>query len=130
MDNLWKYALVGSGGFLGPTLRYWLSGVAHALTRVTAFPVGTLAVNLAGCLVIGFLTYLIEDRGVLEEQSRLFLVVGILGGFTTFSAFGNETLSLMRDAEWQLAVLNIIGNVVLGMAAVWAGNTLAHIAWR
>ncbi len=95
-----------------------------------AFPFGTLAVNVIGCLCIGFLSELAESRSLFSTDARAFLVVGILGGFTTFSAFGNETMNLLRDGETALALANIGAQVALSLGAVWLGYTLAHLIWR
>jgi len=84
--------LVGLGGALGSIARYLASGWAQAAAKNGLFPYGTLAVNLLGCLVIGFLAQLSESRGVFIPEARALVFVGILGGFTTFSTFGNETL--------------------------------------
>lgn len=111
-------------------LRYWLGGLVQDQTGDGGFPSGTLAVNLIGCLAIGLLAYLIDSRGAAGPATRAFLLVGVLGGFTTFSAFGNETLNLIRDGETALAGANILANVVLGLGAVWAGRFLAHAIWR
>ncbi len=91
------------------------------------FPLGTLLINTAGCLVLGFLFTLSEDRGVLSSHARLFLFVGILGGFTTFSSFGYETFTLWRDGLAAKALLNIGANTVLGLCAVWIGHVVARI---
>jgi CrcB protein len=122
-------ALVGLGGAAGSMLRYWLGGLAQARLGSAAFPAGTLAVNLAGCLAIGMLAYLADSRGAASPETRALLLVGLLGGFTTFSAFGNETLNLIRDGEGLLAGANVTANVVLGVAAVWLGRAAAHAVW-
>src|SRR5947199_2363196 len=93
INALW----VGVGGFIGSVLRYILSGVVQDLTGRDDFPAGTLAVNLLGCLTIGLLSQLVEDRSAFSPETRAFVFMGILGGFTTFSAFGNETMNLWRD---------------------------------
>ena len=125
-----KALLVGAGGFIGSVLRYWLSGAVQQSINNSSFPFGTLAVNLAGCLVIGFLSQLAEARGVFTPEARAFVFVGILGGFTTFSTFGNESMNLLRDGEGLPAVWNIGAHVFLGLAAVWLGRTLAYWIWR
>jgi CrcB protein len=114
--------IVGIGGFLGAIARYGLSGLVHRYAGA-AFPYGTLVVNVSGCLGIGVVMYLTEDRMVLGPAARLFLGLGILGGFTTFSSFGYETLELMRGGEFRSALLSVAGNVVLGLAAVWLGRS-------
>jgi CrcB protein len=114
--------LVGIGGGLGAMARYGLSGFAHRVLGAS-FPYGTLAVNVLGCLVIGAVLYLVEGRAVLSLQARLFLATGILGGLTTFSSFGYETLELLRSQQLRLALLNVAANVVLGLGSVWLGWT-------
>ena len=99
--------LVGTGGFLGSVARYYLGGLVTQATAVSRFPYGTLAVNLTGCLL-----------------------TGLLGGFTTFSAFGYETMFLAREHAWSWAVLNVGAQVILGLAAVWAGHAVAQVATR
>ena len=90
-----KILLVGFGGFVGAVLRYGISGWVQRWTGSVNFPYGTLAVNLLGCLVIGLLAGLAEDRGLFTPEARLFLFIGVLGAFTTFSTFGIETLNLL-----------------------------------
>lgn len=122
--------LIGVGGFLGSILRYVFSGVVQALLRSADFPYGTLAINISGCLIIGCLSQLSESRGAFTSETRAFLFIGLLGGFTTFSTFGNETFNLFRDGEELLAVFNIGMHIFLGLAAVWLGRTLAYLIWR
>jgi CrcB protein len=124
-----RLLLIGFGGAIGSVLRYLLSGVVQTGTGATDFPVGTLAVNLIGCFVIGVLTELSESRGVLNAEIRSLLVVGLVGGFTTFSTFANETLSAMRDRALLVAVGNVLLSVILGLVAVWLGRVLAHALW-
>lgn len=115
---------VGLGGFLGTVLRYWLSGAAQRWLSVD-FPIGTLVVNVLGCFVVGAFWSLVEYREWFGPEQRVFVTVGILGGFTTFSAFGYETFVLLRDREYLFAAINILGNMVLGFAAVTFGWTMA-----
>lgn len=122
--------LVGAGGFIGSILRYLISGYVQQLTPSAAFPYGTLAVNLAGCLVIGFLSQLAEARSVFAAETRVFIFIGVLGGFTTFSAFGNETMNLFREGENLPAFFNLGAHIILGLAAVWLGRSLAYLIWR
>jgi len=122
--------LVGLGGALGSMARYLVSTWVQAATKSINFPFGTLTVNLLGCLVIGFLAQLAESRGVFSSESRALVFIGILGGFTTFSSFGNETLNLARGGEFWNALANLGLNVVLGLFAVWLGRTVAYIIWK
>lgn len=121
--------LVGIGGFIGSAMRYLLGGYVQQSSK-SIFPYGTLAVNVIGCFVIGFLSQLAENRGAFSSEARAFVFIGILGGFTTFSSFGNETLNLARDGEMLNAFANIGLNVVLGLFAVWLGRTVSYLIWR
>ena len=124
-----KVLLVGVGGFLGSIARYLVSGYIQDRTG-ELFPFGTLAVNVIGCFVIGGLSELVEARAFLSPETRALMVVGVLGGFTTFSAFGNETVNLLRDGEWAFAAMNLLTHAVLAIGAVWVGRTMAHAIWR
>jgi len=122
--------LVGFGGFIGSVSRYLASGYVQQAMKSIDFPYGTLVVNVVGCFIIGFLAQLAEDRGVFTSQSRLFVFTGFLGGFTTFSSFGNETLNLARDSQMMNALANVGANVLLGLFAVWLGRTVSYLIWR
>ena len=122
--------LVGFGGFIGSVMRYLASGYVQQATKSVSFPYGTLAVNVIGCFAIGFLAQLAESRGVFTSEARLFVFVGILGGFTTFSSFGNETFNLARDSQMMSALANIGANVIVGLIAVWIGRTVSFLIWR
>ena len=121
-----RIVLVGVGSLVGGVLRYGLSTWVHRVLDNPWFPYGTLAVNVLGCLVIGFLAGLAETRTAFTPEARLFLFVGILGGFTTFSSFALETFSLARDTQNVAALMNIGLQLILGLLAVWIGNGLAH----
>ena len=125
MTEWGRTLLVGAGGFVGAELRYSLGGL---VSRVTApdFPWATLVVNVTGCFVIGLLAVLTQERGPVAPSTRLFLMVGVLGGYTTFSTFGYETLSLVREGSHGLALANAAGQVLVGLLAVWAGMTVAR----
>ena len=122
--------LVGIGGFIGSVLRYLASGYVQQSTKSIDFPYGTLAVNVIGCFIIGFLAQLVEERGVFTSEARSFVFVGVLGGFTTFSSFGNETLNLARDSQMMNALANVSANVILGLFAVWLGRTVSYLIWK
>jgi len=129
MENSLKTALmnaliVGSGGFLGALARYGLSGLVQRHMPLTTFPYGTLAVNLLGCLLIGAIVGLAESRQLFGPELRTFVLIGILGAFTTFSTFGFETFSMLRDHGYLRAVANVGVHVVLGLALVWLGHAL------
>jgi len=124
-----KSLLVGFGGFLGSIARYLAGGAVHRLVEGSVFPCGTLFVNVTGCLAIGFLAALSEARGVLSPEARVFLLIGVLGGYTTFSSFGYETFQLMRGGEMLAAAANVLIQVVVGLGAVWAGAATARMIW-
>lgn len=118
-------ALVGTGGFIGAIARYGISGLVQRSAALSSFPYGTLAVNMLGCLLIGIAVGLVDSRQVFGPDFKLFAVVGLLGGFTTWSTFGYETLTLLRDAEYLRATANVTIHVMLGLVLVWAGYALA-----
>ncbi len=117
--------LVALGGALGSVLRWSVSSWLARLSRDAAFPWGTLAVNIAGSAAIGFVLTLAFERGSVPPAVRLFLVTGVLGGFTTFSAFSWETLTLMRDGHVLAATGYAGGSLLGGLAAAAAGAALA-----
>jgi fluoride exporter len=121
--------LVGCGGFLGSIARYLLGGAVHRIVQSPVFPFGTLLVNVSGCLAIGVLGGLADERGLLSPEARVFLLIGVLGGFTTFSSFGYETFQLLRDGETLPALLNVLLQVGLGLVGVWAGYTSTRLLW-
>ncbi|MGY1459857.1 fluoride efflux transporter CrcB [Luteimonas sp. A534] len=117
------YLWVGLGGFLGSVARYAVA-VALGAAPADRFPWATFAVNCLGCLLIGVLVGA-SAKAAVSEPVRLFLVTGVLGGFTTFSAFGLESLTLLRRGETSLALLYIFGSVLVGITAVWLGLRFA-----
>ena len=119
--------LVGAGGFLGSVVRYVLSGWVHRFLDNPWFPYGTLAVNVAGSVAIGFLSGLAENRSLFTADARLFVFIGILGGFTTFSSFALETFSLARNTQIVAALANIGMQIFLGLLGVWFGNLLSRV---
>jgi CrcB protein len=116
---------VGMGGFLGSVARYLLVGLLQSVSA-GPFPLGTLAVNVIGCVAVGGLSQVLETSSVLTSDARAFLVIGLLGGFTTFSAFGNETVGLLRQGGGSLAGANVLANVLLALGGVWLGRTTAQ----
>jgi len=122
--------LVAFGGALGSVFRYLLGTWAQAISKSIDFPYGTLTVNLIGCFVIGFLSQLAEGRGAFTSESRLLVFFGILGGFTTFSSFGNDTINMLRDGESINALINVGANVIVGLFLVWLGRAAAYWIWR
>lgn len=118
--------LIGLAGFCGALSRYWLGGLAHKLLG-TAFPWGTLAANVLGCFLFGLVFALADERYLLKEQTRIVLLVGFMGSFTTFSSLIFESNQLLRDAQLLLAGVNYIGQTILGLGALWLGMILARI---
>ena len=119
--------IIALGGGAGAVARYLLSGWVQHRTG-SFFPWGTFAVNLAGCLLLGLLMGLVQGRPLaISPAARNFLAIGILGAFTTFSTFSYETAALVADGEWSAAILNAAGQLILGLAAVFAGLTLARL---
>ena len=115
---------VGIGGFIGSILRYLVS-LVFARLDIANFPLATLSVNILGCFVIGLVLGLTERGSFAAGEVRSFVVVGILGGFTTFSAFSYETIRLLQEGAFGPAAGNILLNVVLGLAATYVGLTLS-----
>jgi CrcB protein len=124
-----SYLWVAAGSALGGMARYWCSGViAHRIGET--FPWGTLTVNVAGSFAIGLFAALVEPEGrfFISPAARQFVMIGIFGGFTTFSAFSVQTLTLMREGEVLRAGMNVALSVVLCLVAVWLGYLLASSA--
>ena len=124
-----KLLIIGLGGFLGAVCRYGLGSWVLRLSGGT-FPYGTLVVNLLGCFLLGGLIILFEQRQLLNPGLRVFLTVGLLGAFTTFSTFSYETLELMREKSVASALANILANVTCGLLAVLAGGGLVRLLGR
>jgi CrcB protein len=122
-----RLLLVGLAGLAGTLCRHWLSG-AVARRHGEAFPAGTLAVNLLGCFAAGLLFQIMQERYAFGETARAAVFVGLLGGFTTFSAYGLQTFVLLRDGRMGLAALNVVASNLLGVLAVCAGYALAKLA--
>ena len=122
------YLWVGLGSALGGMGRFWLSGLI-AQRFGEAFPSGTLVVNVSGSFLIGLLAALSDTEGhiFIPASARQFLMIGILGGYTTFSSFSLQTLSLLRDGEWLYAVANVFLSVVLCLGGVWLGHVLGQL---
>lgn len=119
-----RLLLVGLGGFAGTLLRYWLSGVIARRYGET-FPLGTLVVNALGCFAVGFLFYFFYDRSLTTPTARTVILIGVIGGFTTFSSYGLQTFTLLRDGELFLALVNVLASNVLGLSLVFLGYVLA-----
>lgn len=130
MELVIRICSVGLGGFAGAVLRYLVSGWVQERSGSIAFPFGTAAVNFIGCFVIGLLTFLVETRSYLSVEARAFVLIGLLGSFTTFSTFGSETLMFLRSGRVDMAALYAGGQVVVGIIMVWLGRFLAAAIWR
>lgn len=121
MHELKSILLVALGGALGSVVRYKLSGWVFHHTTGWQFPAGTFVVNVVGCLVIGVLAGFAVKEDFFSAETRIFLFTGIMGGFTTFSAFGLETFYLLRRGELLTAGSNVVLSVVTGLIALWIG---------
>lgn len=122
-----KPILIFLGAGTGGLLRYWLGGLIQSWWG-SAFPLGTMIVNISGCLAMGFLADLWTPPGpvLIREEYRVAILVGVLGGYTTFSSFGRETLALAHDGQWLKAGLYVLGSVAFSLAAVWLGWVIAE----
>ncbi|MEX0721151.1 MAG: fluoride efflux transporter CrcB [Balneolaceae bacterium] len=125
--DLFKVLAVGAGGFLGAAGRYILYVFAQSQFQDSSFPYGTVLVNLLGCLLIGLLAGLFEAKSWISPEVRLFIFVGILGGFTTFSTFAHESFLLWKHGELLIGLLNISLQVIFGLLFVWLGYMLIRI---
>lgn len=115
-----KLILIGLAGAFGALARYGLGGLVQRLTGAT-FPWGTFVVNIIGAFLFGLIWSLVEQRLVVSVETRVIILSGFLGAFTTFSSFMFETSSLIGEAQWGLAMLNVGGQIVLGLAAMFLG---------
>jgi CrcB protein len=121
-----KLLWIAVAGALGTLARYWLAGVVQNAVG-TMFPWGTAAVNLAGCLVFGALVAVMEGRFAISGETRIILLTGFMGAFTTFSTFVFETEQLLEGSEWALAAGNLALQNIVGLAALFAGLTLGRL---
>jgi CrcB protein len=119
-----RFVLIFLAGGCGCLLRYAVAGWTQRMAD-GIFPLGTLTVNLVGCAVIGFLASLFTGPVLIREEYRLAILVGLLGGFTTFSTYGWETIALADHGQWRLAATNVVASNLLGLAAAWWGARLA-----
>jgi CrcB protein len=123
--NLLNLLLIAIGGALGSVARYLLSTFVLRVTG-SLFPIGTFVVNALGCLAFGAIAGAASQRVQLTPELRLFLLVGILGGFTTFSSYAFESFSLVRDGQFLAASVNIVGQVIAGLVGMWAGYVVTN----
>jgi CrcB protein len=120
-----KLLLIGIGGGFGSILRYMLGRWIQALAGPD-FPLSTLVINVSGCFAIGFLSIMLGPPRLVREEYRLAILVGILGGYTTFSTFGYETFMLLGSRQFAWAWANVLLSVGVGLPAVWIGYRLAE----
>lgn len=114
--------LIGIGGFIGAILRYLISGWAQ--NGATTFPLGTLTVNVMGSFILSSILFISEYKGVISEETRIFLTIGLLGAFTTMSTFSYESFRLLESRDFFYLALNVIGTIFLTMFAVYLGKVL------
>jgi fluoride exporter len=124
--NMQKTIFIALAGLVGTLLRYWLSGFVARQYGET-FPWGTMAVNLIGCLLTGVVFCLTEERFLVSPTLRTVVLIGLRGGFTTFSSYGLQTFTLLRDGEFGFAILNVIASNILGLFMVWIGYVLGRV---
>ena len=121
-----KLFLIGFAGFIGTLSRYLMSDVIAKRYGET-FPLGTVVVNLVGCFLVGLFFRLLEERFLVNHTVRATVMIGFLGGFTTFSSFGLQTFMLLQDRQFGFAALNLTTSNILGLLVVWAGYSLARV---
>ena len=120
---MYTLLLVGIGGFIGAILRYVLGGWIQ--NSFVNFPVGTLVINTTGSFFIGLIMFLSEYQGLFSEDTRIFLTIGILGGYTTLSTFGYESFRLLDDSKFALMTINVVATVLFSIMAVYLGKIVA-----
>ncbi|MGL4650584.1 MAG: fluoride efflux transporter CrcB [Caldilineaceae bacterium] len=125
MNLIW----IAAGAAVGGVMRYLVGGWVQDAAG-GAFPAGTLAVNIIGCLLIGIIAQLAESTGLVPPHLRLLLITGFLGGFTTYSTFANEAFLLGRVGEQAMAFAYVALHLLLGLGAVWLGRLLVAAIWR
>ncbi len=121
-----NYIYVMAGAALGGLLRYVVADLVQRNSKII-FPFGTLTVNIIGSFILGFVIFILGEREIISAETRLFLTVGLCGGFTTFSTFSYETLALLQNAEFFQAVYNILLNVILSLVAIYLAYLLSKL---
>ena len=124
--NLRQLIIAGLGGFLGSACRFWISSMTYQILGQD-FPYGTLFVNVIGFFFIGFLMTVFEERFLVSPDLRIFLTIGILGGFTTFSTFSFETVSLLREGSYLAGTANIVFSILNCLGATWFGSAIGKL---
>ena len=120
------FLAISAGAVAGANLRYWMSRYAVRLLG-PVFPYGTLAINVLGSFVLGFVLVWSTERAVVDPRWRLLLAMGFCGGYTTFSSYAYETMAFFQQGQWMLMVANLVSNNLLACAAVLAGMALARV---
>ena len=123
-DGFVRYGLVAVGSAIGGCARYGV-GLAIARRSASLFPWGTFLVNVTGCFAIGLFMAVAAERLALDPRWRLFIAIGVCGGYTTFSSFAYETTKLVEGREYAFAAANVVGSSLAGLAAVWLGTAIA-----
>lgn len=122
-----NFLVVFVGAGIGGACRFLMGPAVQRLTNGWLFPIGTFSVNMLGCFLIGLLGQLAETKGVFQAETRLFIFVGLLGGFTTFSSYAFETMALIRDGQFFAAAANAVLQVILGLVCVWLGAIVGRL---
>jgi len=125
--TFFKILVVGAGGFIGASLRYVISLFTESKVLESGFPVGTFIVNMIGCFLIGLMLAIFDHNEWVNPEFRLFLFTGILGAFTTFSAFANDSLLLIQSDEFLYSLINISGQIIVGIMLVWLGYQVLRL---
>jgi CrcB protein len=123
---LLQVIIAGLGGFIGSASRFWISSVTYRILGQD-FPYGTLLVNVVGAFLIGFLMAVFEERFLVSPNLRIFLTIGVLGGFTTFSTFSYETVSLLREGSYLTGTANILYSLLNCLGATWFGGVIGKL---
>jgi len=123
-----RFLLIGCGGFCGAVARYWMTLWVQRRLESTV-PLGTMSVNVLGCFLLGFLMTYVDRRSGASPHVQLFVKVGLLGAFTTFSTFGYETIELLGEGELRDAFVSLSGNLVFGLVGVVLGAGLARLVF-
>jgi fluoride exporter len=121
-----KFLILGSAGFIGTLARYYMQGFVQSSTG-SAFPFGTMVVNVSGCFILGFLNELFTERFLIDPQWRIFFTIGFCGAYTTFSTLAFETFSLTERSEFWYATANVFFSILLGLIFLWLGVLLARL---
>lgn len=121
-----EFLIAGLGGFIGSALRYWTSILSYRFFG-QEFPYGTLIVNITGCFLIGLLMTIFEERFIVNPNLRIFLTIGILGGFTTFSTFSYETIALLREGSYLIGFENVTFSLVGCLGATAVGIVIGRL---